>query len=340
MAGLNYAKWFAPATAFLISVAFWPGISGAATSPRWAVAAVSLGYLDWRLLPFVAFCFFAVDFDSAVHWAIVSAAFCWGLNVSACERSGRDDAVRRVVQAFAAGIFGSGCIAICQAGFGLSEIPQLAIPGGLFLNKNFMGEAACLTLIASLQYRLWLPALICVPALILSTSRASWIGAILSICFILPWRWAAGLLFLAAIMLCAGYLAGFETSPATLLQRLSLWHDAIQNFHWLGSGAYDYSTIQYREPNLHNDWLQLIYEFGIVGLIPLIVVFMAGGNGLPFAVALLVIGSFGFPLQMPATAWFAAFMLGHFVGCGHDAGRSVIRPWRPNWRLHSPFSRA
>jgi hypothetical protein len=335
MAGLNYAKWFAPATAFLISVAFWPGISGAATSPRWAIAAVSLGYLDWRLLPFVAFCFFAVDFDSAVHWAIVCAAFCWGLN----EGQGTGSNIRKVCAATCGGIAISGVIAAFQC-YGFEGIPQLAIPGGLFLNKNFMGEAACLALIASLQYRLWLPALICVPALILSTSRASWIGAILSICFILPWRWAAGLLFLAAIMLCAGYLAGVETSPATLLQRLSLWHDAIQNFHWLGSGAYDYSTIQYREPNLHNDWLQLIYEFGIVGLIPLIVVFMAGGNGLPFAVALLVIGSFGFPLQMPATAWFAAFMLGHFVGRGHDAGRSVIRPWRPNWRLHSPFSRA
>lgn len=342
---------YAPCIAFLVSVAFWPGISGAATSPRWAIAAVSLGYLDWKLLPFVAFCFFAVDFDSAVHWAIVSAAFCWGLShgihetaVGGISRGSEAIAARssipKIICAYCIGIGCSGLLAACQE-FGFDGIPQVAPPGGLFLNKNFMGEAACLALIASLQYRLWLPALICVPALILSTSRASWIATILSLCCLLPRRWALALLSLAVITLFIGWQSGTNLSGlGTLEQRLWLWNGAAQNLHWFGSGPYDFSTMQYREPNLHNDWLQLIYEFGVIGLIPLIVVFMAGGNGLPFVVALLVIGSFGFPLQNPATAWFAAFMLGHFVGVGTDASRSPICLWRNPWRFYGPLGRA
>lgn len=342
--GKHLASWrkksselYAPCIAFLVSIAFWPGISGAATSPRWAIAAVSLGYLDWKLLPFVAFCFFAVDFDSAVHWAIVCAAFCCGLN----EGQGTRSNIRKVCAATCGGVGISGVIAIFQY-FGWQSISQVASPGGLFLNKNFMGEAACLALIASLQYRLWLPGLICVPALILSTSRASWIATILSLLFLLPWRWGCVLLSTAVILLFIGWQTGVNLSSfSSMDQRLWLWNDALHNLHWFGSGAYDFSTIQYREPNLHNDFLQLVYEFGVISIIPLgVLLFSISERSMAFVVAITVIASFGFPLQMPATAWFAAFMLGHFVGCGHDEGRSIIRPWRPNWRLHGSFGRA
>lgn len=343
---------YAPLIAFLISVAFWPGISGAAISPRWAIAAVSLGYLDWKLLPFVAFCFFAVDFDSAVHWAIVCAAFCWGYKINEMAKENSYSRIlyatigsttsERAMVAFASGIGISGIIASAQSIGWLNSIPQVAIPGGLFLNKNFMGEAACLALIANLQYRLWLPALICVPALILSTSRASWIATILSLLFLLPWRWAFALLSAAVILLFIGWQTGVNLSSfSSMDQRLWLWNDALHNLHWFGSGAYDFSTIRYREPNLHNDFLQLVYEFGIISILPLgVLLFSISERSVAFVVAIIVIASFGFPLQMPATAWFAAFMLGHFVGCGTDEGRSVIRSWRPNWRFHGSFGRA
>lgn len=357
--GKHLASWrkksselYAPCVAFLVSVAFWSGISGAATSPRWAIASVSLGYLDWKLLPFIAFCFVAVDFDSAVHWAIVSATFCWGLKYAKSVYAANEQSYIRpvfdwrgtsgVISLYSFGIGISGAIAITQSFGGFDGIPQLVHPAGLFLNKNFMGEAACLALIASLQYRLWLPALICVPALILSTSRASWIATILSLLFLLPWRWGCALLSAAVILLFIGWQTGVNLSSfSSMDQRLWLWNDALHNLHWFGSGAYDFSTIRYREPNLHNDFLQLVYEFGIISILLLgVLLFSISERSMAFVVAITVIASFGFPLQMPATAWFAAFMLGHFVGCGHDKGRSFIRPWRPNWRLYGSFSRA
>lgn len=345
------SDWYAPSIAFLIAVAFVPGISGAATSPRWAIAAVSLWFLEWYCLPFVAFCFFAVDFDSAVHWAIVCAAFSWGLRYGRISgeadkhgggrqtRSGKNvenrhafdvgkvkqatalyHAIPRVIAAFCCGVAVSGAAAIFQSR-GWAWIPQVVSPAGLFLNKNFMGETACLALIAALQYRLWFPALICLPALALSTSRASWLAALIALLCICSIRQLVVLLSLCLPVALAAWYMGFA-SDASLLQRFEIWHGALQNLHWFGSGAYDYSTVQNREPNLHNDWLQLIYEFGIIGLIPMAVILAAANNrgGLPFVVSLLVIGSFGFPLQMPATAWFSAFIVGHFVGLSFNVG--------------------
>lgn len=324
----------APATAFAISVAFVPGISGAATSPRWAIAALSLFFLDWRALPFVAVCFAVLDFDAAVHWAIVSAAFCWGLKYDP-DTSGMERAtVKRTVQAFSMGIGISSIAAVLQSA-GWSVIPQAIAPAGLFVNKNILGEAACLALIASLTYRQWLASVMVLPALLLTTTRAAWLGASIGLLFILPARWRLSVLaimpFLVLLIWWLGYL-----NEATLLQRLSLWQDAVGNLSWLGNGSYDYSTVTYRDPHLHNDWLQLVYELGVVGLIPLAVILAASWNpqAIPFVAALLIIGSFGFPLQMPAAAWFAAFITGYSLGRLFDERRMVLRA-RPSFDKQS-----
>lgn len=313
----------APATAFAISIAFVPGISGAATSPRWAIATISLWWMDWQVLPFIAICFAVLDFDAAVHWAIISAAFCWGLKHDP-DTSGMAT-VKRTVKAFGMGIGVSSIATVLQSA-GWSGIPQAIGPAGLFANKNILGEAACLALIASLIYRQWLASVMILPALLLTTTRAAWLGASIGLLFILPVRWRLSALAIAPFPVLLIWWLGY-LNEATLLQRLALWQDAVQNLSWLGNGSYDYSTVTYRDPHLHNDWLQLVYELGVVGLIPLAAILAANRNpqAVPFVAALLVIGSFGFPLQMPATAWFAAFIIGHSLGYVLDERRMVLR---------------
>ena len=122
---------------------------------------------------------------------------------------------------------------------------------------------------------------------------------------------------------------------SSLIQRLDLWHDAILNLHWLGNGSYDYSTVQWREPNLHNDWLQLIYELGIVGLVPIAVLFRS--HAVPFIVSLVVVGSFGFPLHVPATAWFAAFIVGISMGQRGNVGRNPVRAGNGRYKPKRAF---
>jgi hypothetical protein len=264
--------------------------------------------MDWYVLPFVAVCFIKLGFDAAIHWSIVCAAFCWGLNVSS-------NTIKRTIQAIAIGVGISGAIAICQTAFGFHGIYQIAIPGGLFLNKNLMGEAACLAFIAAVTHRLWLSALITTLPLVLSGCRAAYLGAFVGVLFWLAWPLRAVLLAAGAAVVFAAYATGHGLDLPSLAQRIYMWQDAAASLRWFGDGSYELLFPTFREPHLHNDWLQLVYELGIAGLIPLAAVLAAATRqqAALFVAALFIIACFGFPLQMPATAWFAAFVIGHHL---------------------------
>ena len=291
-------QWLAPLEAFAISVAFAPGWAGAATSPRWAFATISCYFVRWPCLPFIAYCFWKLGINLGAHWAIICGAFCWGLNSSEIN-------TRRVVAWFAAGVGVSSFVAIIQYYGGWAGVEQLNVPAGLFLNKNMLGEAAALAIVASLAARLFWPALICAPALLLSTSRTAWLAVTAVLVLQLSWRWR--LLSLAA--LCLGLFYFHDT--ASLAQRFELWRAAVHDFSWLGNGPYDFSTVINREPNLHNDFLQRIYELGFVGLVPILAFCLAAQGAPTFGLAFGIIAMFGFPVAVPASAWFGAFVLGH-----------------------------
>lgn len=89
-----------------------------------------------------------------------------------------------------------------------------------------------------------------------------------------------------------------------------------------GNGAYERQMNYGIETHLHNDWLQLIYELGIVGLIPMAVLLAVPSA---FAAALVVIGCFGFPLHMPASAALSAFVVGHDIRNLAAERRGVLR---------------
>lgn len=294
---------------FLLSTAFWPGIAGAATSPRWAVAALGLFYL--RLAPalFAAWCFVKLDFDAAVHWAIVAAllSFGWGLEARQLEQ---------LVKAFAVGVGVSSLLAVGQV-LGWSPVDQIAPPAGLFLNKNVMGETACLTVVIACRLELWRYAALALPALALSGCRSAWVATTVAMLWSARLRWK-----LTAVACCAAFLA-FHPSTASLSQRLDLWSDALPGLSRWGTGSY-YRDMPYGgETHLHNDWLQTAVELGgAVGLVPLVVVL-----GVPsaFAAAVVVLASLGFPLQMPATAALVAVVVGYDLRVRFADQRILLR---------------
>ncbi len=342
--------WAAPVLSFLVTVAFWGPFQGAATSPRWAVAALTLYWLHWACLPFLAFCFWRLDFDQAVHWSIVCAALSLGAKLET-------RTYQKVVWAFCGGIAVSSVLAIAQTQ-GWQGIPQAAAPAGLFVNKNVMADAAVLAFVAGCavasqrlvcetgQNRRWgnlvwwsFP-LMTLPAIALSGGRAAQLGALCGMFFLLPVRARLWLgLFTALIMwqfwseLLLPHLSSFN-------QRVSLWNDAVQHLTWLGNGSYDFSTAQHREPNLHNDWLQAVYELGVVGVVVPALFIVAGRNdaALPVVVVLAVIGSFSFPLHVPASGWFAAVVVGFALRRRAIDGRTVVPTRRKDWKL-SGFGR-
>lgn len=308
-------RWSIPALGFAITAAIWPGLQGAATSPRWAIAALTLPWLHWSAFPFVAWLWLRLEFDPAVHWTILTAAFCCGF---------KTEDITPTIKAIGAAIALCSLVAIGQAYFDFGWIPQVATPGGLFLNKNLMGEMAALVFAAAfLVYVPWI-ALATLPSIALSGSRTAWLATGVTLFLNVSWRWRFVLSAFGCAFALWAWHTGFNTHTYTLGQRFMLWQDAVPRLTFFGNGTYEWANVENREPNMHNDWLQLVWELGIFGLIPIFAVLACRATA--FAVAVIIIGSLSFPLEMPASGWLIAFVLGSCLRRDHFVSGVVLRP--------------
>lgn len=304
-----------PINAFLVASLYIPGIHGSGFSGRWAVASLSLFWLRGWPFFFAAYCFCILGFDHAMHSAITLGAFSWGMMSNASDRSVG-------VLAFSAGVVVSFVCAVPQYLIGWQGIYQSVPPAGLFVNKNILGEVSCLAIIALLSdwgffskrsikklivfLTLILPLLILI---IITGSRAVWLALLFSFSLHLPLR--SRLLVLVILLSMVWFVFDHQSFDV----RIMLWKTFDPKF--FGNGDWDFSTLEYdAEGHMHNDWIQLTHELGVACLVPMFtIVFILAKNesSRAFIVALGTIGFFGFPLQMPATAWFAAFMLGTYL---------------------------
>lgn len=327
---------FLPSYAFLMAVAFWPNIAGAATSPRWAVASLAGYWLSPWFLPFIAYCYWLLDFDSATHWTIACAVL--SLGFAATDRQ-REVAIR----AFCLGIGVSSVVAAFQTA-GWQGIAQIAPPAGLFLNKNVMGETAALAFAVALGLKgkdRWYSIAFVIPAIVLSGGRAAWLGTGCALLLWLPWRFSSALLALAGLLIFWEWSSVSGSHVASLLQRFYLWRGAMEHLTWLGNGPYDFSTLAWREDNLHNDWLQFVYELGVVGIAAAAFVLSCSAKvGRPFVAALAVISSFSFPLHVPASLWLVSFVAGGGLRLLYDESRSPLRRRSSEPRLRRTGQRA
>ncbi len=303
--------------ALLLPVAYVPGIEGAATSPRWALAALSAYFLSLPALLFAAWPLYFLDSpDAAYKWAIVAAAYCWGTRTD-------DEAAGKVARAFALGIGAEGCLAAAQwLGFGLDSIPTLNGGfAGTFANKNYLGEAACASFVVGMRFSA-AAALASVPALVLSGCRSAWLAALVAFGVNAGWRWTWLWLVAAAFVVwrADSDLLGGGSSMAL---RFELWRDAapvVVRGLPFGAGAP-------LEP-LHNEFLQVWSELGVVAAAPLALFYLAACRDAAFGAGVAVLLSFGFALHLPATAWLVAFVCGHLVGGLRHDGRVGVRSAR------------
>lgn len=305
---------FLPASlAFLVSTAYAPGIGGAATQLRWAFAALSLYFLTPLALLFCLYVLYFLDsFDAAVKWCVVAAAFCWGSRTD-------DEIASYVAQAFAAGIFVSGVVAAAQW-FGFDAVSRLNDGlAGLFFNKNYLGEAACVAFVLGMRFSIAAMAL-SVPALVLSGCRSAWLAALVAFGINAQWRWTWGWLAVAVLL---AWGAGWFGDGTSMALRFELWREAapvVISGLPFGAGAP-------LEP-LHNEFLQVVSELGVAAVIPLALFYLAASRDLAFGAGVALLLSFGFALHLPATAWLIAFMCGRLVGGLRHDGRDRVRPAR------------
>jgi hypothetical protein len=240
----------------------------------------------------------------------------------------------------------NSAVVLAQA-FGWQGVPQVERLSGLFYNHNMGAEAAAITFALVVCYQLWWLVPLVLPTLA-SGSRAS-IFAIGLAGMVGLWRWSR----FAALMTMAGAALVVETAihgeglavGSDLMQRFSVWTDTALHLtplgHGLGSFIGDYPafqrgtlTLALRFENTHNDFLQVAYELGAVGLLAIAALALrlrAMENRTPEWYAVVVylgLAFWGFPTYEPVSGALAALCAGHlFAGC-HSL-RDVLGSRRP-----------
>ena len=361
-----------PVVAFLVMVAYMP-VAGNAVALRWGVLWATIPFLlvtGWRSLPLYVFGVVLAYPLLSLFWSPLSLdgmseimsftalilAFLIGL---------QSPSMHQVFRFAAYGIGLSSFIAVLQW-LGYDPIINLArFPSGLFLNGNYMAEAAALV-IAGLcvlpasqrpkdrespsNSKNWLLIFITLPALLLPLHRGSMIAlGIAGMTWLLSilsnnWRWKVGvgaLLTIAIVVLWLNLNGFWIALPPSIAERLQIYHGAWNGLTWFGHGAgtfhgmfplfapHDMDTVAARPWNVHNDILELAFEYGVFAIIPVVFFGMclpfASRSPLSYVLLVFVVEGFSdFPLFMPATGFLAALCAGHVC---RDWDRNRIVEW-------------
>lgn len=332
-------------TAFFILTAISvPWLPSGATVPRWAALSiicaimiyrVELTWDVWLLIGYVGVMAYVgpVAYEAAFlywHFLLLVVLFCYARQY---------DIIESATIGCTAALWLNSAVVVAQF-FGLQWFPQVTPFSGLFFNHNLGSEAAGICMAMLLHRGRWGWALGLLPTLLLG-SRAP-ISA-LGFAF-LPMLWRRDPF--QAIMACLGCQLltvaqwaqpwGAWHDPQTGLNqsfvytvgvaRFGVWIDLIPHLnlfgHGLGSFLVDFPqyqahsnsvTLRYESP--HNDILQILYEFGIGGLVGIAVVAARLWRIKPDAAwyGLLVFaieGLVGFPLYDPVTGALGAVCAG------------------------------
>lgn len=350
-----------PVLAFLVAVAFWPGLMDPAVTPRWAVLAVGLplaSRLDPRNIdPFLLvlagmgtlwalWTLIAASPNRAIggyelsHFLILGLAFLAGAGLKSLDG---------VMTGLALGIGVSAAVCVAQL-FGYDGADQRmgSVPAGLFYNREMLVEFAAPVLVWAIvagrvsgrRRRAADPcslALASLPAapLLFCQSRL----AVLAVACGLLYSWRASLRGkLAVLISVAGMGAASifwlgEWKMITAATRIGEWLMAIGNLTPLGLGLGWFRDHTFPDPSsAHSEPLQLMVEMGIGSIfwlaIPVVIWWRGAGGRVERAVflAICIEAALSFTLHQPAAGFVAA------VGAGFMARRrSLVRMGEPEF---------
>ena len=359
---------------FLLTALYVPGISGAATTPRWALLAIALPLLLWNKpnkltiihllgLMFVAWSALSLLWTSnqldgigeLIKVMILAQVFAYG--------SVLDDIIP-IFLGMASGLLLSSAIAVAEIAWPGIVLTTTVAPSGLFINSGSLAEIAALVLIGLVYDRRngvpsdagrmsWchlrydLLGLGLLPCIVLPQSRGAWFALVAAG---IAWVWsksklsALALLTLGSALIVYSLHIGFHVESA--VQRLGMWSDAINGMDWRGHGIgsfwTDYAPLSntldifiQRPEHLHNDWLEIVFEGGTIGIVLVAAMGIAAclGRGRRSCLGVVVLAGFtaeaavGFPLHNPCTAFVAALCLGHLAR-DRDSIRDLLHAGR------------
>lgn len=317
----------------LASALYWPGISGAATSPRWAVLAIIPWLITWQratIVHWIGALFVAwagltmawnpapLDGINALFLLLIGAAcFCLG--------DGLFD-LRKIWIGAGIGIGLSSVAAIAQF-FGYRGIAGLMPIHGLFVNENYMTEAAALVLVAVISERLWYLVPCVLPALLLGQGRGGILAAAAP--FLIKYRrHPLALAAIATAIIGTVAVVTLHKDSGSMPERLQIWIGALHGVNFFGHGIGSFWT-QYPAFDLrvnppgnpetaHNEFITIAFELGVPGLILSVAFVWALVMG-PLStarmvlIAFLVEAFFAFPAHLPTTAFLGMVAAGAAV---------------------------
>ena len=320
---------------FLVSAAYWPWLWSPAMVPKWmALSILAPGLLLYRQQP-IPFTGAHLAGCGLILWAAISVLWSWvplyslGAlwvavilpSVAFCLGS-QQQSLRPLFIGAGVGLGASSAVAIGQLA-GWIDWPTINIPSGLFLNKNFMAEAAALVLIWLIAERVWWLAVIVTPCIALADARGALLALGTGLALYL-WRkpsWLIGGL-LAADMVLFGMGMWTHTS-ATTTERIAIWQDSLDSLGFIGTGIGSYGFMPHPlnpdgySMHTHNDLLELLYELGMIGagLAALFIWELRGplNSARLVLVVFAVEACFAFPSHLPATMALAALAAGYAV---------------------------
>lgn len=197
----------------------------------------------------------------------------------------------------------SSALAVAQS-LGWHPVPQWNDKSsGLMFNSTQQGAVLALCVVALAANRLYwfIPAL--APGLYLAHSRGAWAALGLGLLA----NWFRKPLYLAILVLALGLVYSYHLSSSDL-QRLVIWHAAWQYYTLWGNGFDTFQYLWIGQPAwqplyMHNDYLQAVFEFGVLAVIPFSVVAWAlshtSARDWPTFVTFAFLACFSMPMHMP-----------------------------------------
>lgn len=312
-----------------ISLAFIPGYTGASIPTSWAVLSCVLPLVLWRPLSFTAVhwalgsfllyayvsWFWATNHDDAVMalWtlSILAGCFCYGATLPS---------LNGILRGLALGFSFSSAVAVAQWLGYQPVLGNFIAPSGLVYNSALHGEILALIIIGLVIERewLWIPALI--PGLILSQSRGAYAAIIVGLILtrirhpILLAIGAAGVAYWATL-----------TIGSSDSERFVIWRGAIHYLTFFGNGPGSFLSLWFNHPGgniitpeyVHNDALQLAFEYGIGACIPLslagLLLIQYEEREWPLFAVFIFLGLFSFPLYSPITSVIGTLAAGRIA---------------------------